>query len=228
MAFVSVAEAAHRLGVSASRVHQRIQDGSLPAIRVGRQWAIDEALLHQVSSRPGQPLSRRAAWAVLALAATPPDEELAASEFVRDLKLAPSEWSRARKRLADILGAPAPEDLLRAWLRRRAERRVFRASPPDLADIRGDQRLLLSGLSHPESAMASPDVAEGYLARADLDAFVDRYLLVEAADRRGNVVLHVADRRPEAVWPLLLAADLAEHQQPREAGRARELVEALR
>jgi hypothetical protein len=76
--------------------------------------------------------------------------------------------------------------------------------------------------------MASPDVAEGYLARADLDAFVDRYLLVEAADRRGNVVLHVADLRPEAVWPLLLAADLAEHQQPREAGRARELVEALR
>ena len=227
MAFVSVAEAAHRLGVSASRVHQRIQDGSLPAIRVGRQWAIDEALLHQVSSRPGQPLSRRAAWAVLALAA-PHDEELAASALVRDLKLAPSEWSRARKRLADLLGAPAPEDLLRAWLRRRAERLVFRASQPDLADIRGDRRLLLSGLSHRQSDMASPDVAEGYLARADLDAFVDRYLLVEAADRRGNVVLHVVDRRPEAVWPMLLAADLAEHQQPRAAGRARALVEALR
>src|SRR5215213_3166975 len=216
MALVSVAEAAERLGVSASRVHQRIQDGSLPAIRVGRQWAIDEALLHQLSSRPGQPLSRRAAWAVLALAH---DEELADSELVRDLKLAPSEWSRARKRLADILGSPVPEDLLRAWLRRRAERRVYQASQPDLADIRGDRRLLLSGLSRPESAMASPDVAEGYLARADLVAFVDRFLLVEAADRRGNVVLHVADRRPEAVWPLLLAADLAEHQQPREAGR---------
>jgi excisionase family DNA binding protein len=227
MTFVSVAEAASRLGVSASRVHQRIADGSLPAIRVGRQWAIDEALLHQVSSRPGQPLSRRAAWAVLVLAA-PQDEELAASELVRDLKLAPSEWSRARKRLADILGAPAPEDLLQAWLRRRAERRVFRASQRDLADIRGDRRLLLSGLSHPQSEMASLAVAEGYLARADLDDFVDRYLLVEAADRRGNVVLHVHDRRPEAVWPLLVAADLAEHQQPREAGRARELVEDLR
>jgi excisionase family DNA binding protein len=227
MALVSVAESAHRLGVSASRVHQRIQDGSLPAIRVGRQWAIDEALLHQVSSRPGQPLSRRAAWAVLALAAHD-EEELADSGLVRDLNLAPSEWSRARKRLADILGAPVPEDLPGAWLRRRAERRVFRASPRDLADIRGDRRLLLSGLSHPVSAMASPDGAEGYLARADLDAFVDRYLLVEAADRRGNVVLHVADRRPEAVWPLLLAADLAEHHQPREAARARELVDALR
>jgi excisionase family DNA binding protein len=197
MALVSVAESAHRLGVSASRVHQRIQDGSLPAIRVGRQWAIDEALLHQVSSRPGQPLSRRAAWAVLALAAHD-EEELADSGLVRDLNLAP------------------------------AERRVFRAAQPDLADIRGDRRLLLSGLSHPVSAMASPDGAEGYLARADLDAFVDRYLLVEAADRRGNVVLHVADRRPEAVWPLLLAADLAEHHQPREAARARELVDALR
>lgn len=69
---------------------------------------------------------------------------------------------------------------------------------------------------------------EGYLARADLDAFVDRYLLVQAADRRGNVVLHTADRRPEAVWPLLLAAGLAEHQQPRQAGTARALVEDLR
>src|SRR3954470_15567072 len=85
--------------------------------------------LHQVSSRPGRPLSRRAAWAVLALAA-PNDEEVVDSELVRDLRLAPSGWSRARKRLADILGAPVPEDLLRAWLRRRAERRVFRASQP--------------------------------------------------------------------------------------------------
>jgi len=146
---------------------------------------------------------------------------------MRKLQLSPTEWSRARKRLADIRNAPHPEDLLRAWLQRRAERRVFRASPRDLADIRADPRLLLSGLSHPDSAMAAPDVAEGYLAKSELDAFIDRYLLVEAPDRRGNVVLHVAERRPESVWPLLLAADLAEHQQPRESGRARELVAEL-
>lgn len=225
MSRISVAEAAQRLALSVSRVHQRIADGSLPAVRVGRQWSIDESLLDQVSRRPGQPVSRRAAWAVLALSTGA--SQAGASELMRKLQLSPTEWSRARKRLADIRNAPHPEDLLRAWLQRRAERRVFRASPRDLADIRADPRLLLSGLSHPDSAMAAPDVAEGYLAKSELDAFIDRYLLVEAPDRRGNVVLHVAERRPESVWPLLLAADLAEHQQPRESGRARELVAEL-
>jgi excisionase family DNA binding protein len=226
MALVSVAEAAHRLGVSLSRVHQRIANGSLPAVRVGNQWEIDESLLHQVSSRRGQPLSWRGAWAVLALAS---DDAFpgGASELVQDMNLSPSEWSRARKRLAAIRDEADPAELLRAWLKRRADRRVFRASSRDLADIREDPRLLLSGVSHPGSAMASPEVVEGYLAKEELDRFIDRYLLVEAADRRGNVVLHVVERRPESVWPLLLAADLAEHHEPRESGRARELVAEL-
>lgn len=226
MAFISVAEAAQRLGVSLSRVHQRIGDGSLPAVRVGNQWEIDESLLQQVSSRRGQPLSRRGAWAVLALAS---DDAFpgAASELVRDMNLSPSEWSRARKRLAAIRDEEDPAELLRAWLKRRADRRVFRASSRDLADIREDPRLLLSGVSHQGSAMASPEIVEGYLADEELASFVDRYLLVEALDRRGNVVLHVAERRPDLVWPLLLAADLAEYQEPRQSGRARELVADL-
>lgn len=75
--------------------------------------------------------------------------------------------------------------------------------------------------------MASPEVVEGYLAKEKLESSLDRYLLIEAADRRGNVVLHVVEQRPEFVWPLLLAADLAEHQEPRQLGRARELVAEL-
>lgn len=238
MALISVAEAAKRLDVTPVRVRQRIADGSLHAVRIGHRWAIDEALLHQLSARPpGQPLSQRAAWALLALSAdAPAASDLVArpkqpardSELVQRLFLAPSEWSRARRRLAVLLAAPLPDDLLRAWLRRRAERRVYRAAERDLADVRADRRMLPSGVSHPNSGVAAAGMAEGYLARDDLAAFVDDYLLVEAPDGRGNVVLHVASERPPSVWPLLLAADLADYHRPRESGQARQLVAGLR
>ena len=42
--------------------------------------------------------------------------------------------------------------LMRAWFRNRAERRLCRASPDDLSDLRCDVRFALSGLSHPRSA----------------------------------------------------------------------------
>lgn len=88
--------------------------------------------------------------------------------------------------------------------------------------------MLPSGLSHADSGIAGADIAEGYLASNDLAGFVDDYLLVEAPDGRGNVVLHVAPERPVSVWPLLLAADLADHHQPRESDQARQLVAGLR
>ncbi len=40
---MSVAQSAERLGVSVSRIHQRIADGSLVAERIGAQWVIDES-----------------------------------------------------------------------------------------------------------------------------------------------------------------------------------------
>lgn len=40
------------------------------------------------------------------------------------------------------------------------------------------------------------------------------------------MILHVAPARPEALVPILLAADLAEHHGPRESLRAGELADA--
>jgi excisionase family DNA binding protein len=49
---ISVAEAADRLGVHRTRVNQMIDDGLLPATRVGRSYIIRASDLDSVRSRP--------------------------------------------------------------------------------------------------------------------------------------------------------------------------------
>jgi excisionase family DNA binding protein len=234
---ISVAEAAERLGVGVPRIHQRIADGSLPAVRVGSQWVIDEASLPLVSesTAPGRPLSRRSAWALLAVSEA---DQGALSE------LAPAERSRARSRLRHLLAESlsdhplseaqvhAAASQLRSLLRNRAERRLYRAAPRDLPDLRDDNRVALSGLSHPRSGIASGHLVEGYIAAHNIDGVIDDYLLTSAvADRDANVILHVASANvpitADDVGPLLLAADLAEHRGPREEARATELLKEI-
>jgi len=230
MGAVSVAQAAQRLGVSVPRIHQRIADGSLVAERIGFQWVVDERSLLRVQerSRPGRPYSARSAWAVIAV-----------SEEDRDRKRPgrPAASSRAKMQLNRLLepaampasGEEAIANLavsLRSMFRNRAQRRLLRASPADLADLRADDRwALLVDLG--ASGIASADV-EGYLRESDVDGVVRDYLLVEA-DSDANVVLHVI---PDVQYPypesrLRLAADLAEHRAPREEARAAELLHEL-
>jgi excisionase family DNA binding protein len=230
MGAISVAQAAERLGVSVPRIHQRIADGSLLAERIGSQWVVDErSLLHvQERSKPGRPHSARSAWAVIA-----------ASEDDRDRMRpsGPAAWARARMQLNRLLepavnaagDEEAVSDLavsLRSVFRNRAKRRLLRAAPADLADLRADDRWAM--LVDPgASGIASPDV-EGYLGESRVDGVVRDYLLVEAASD-ANVVLHVI---PDAQHPypasrLRLAADLAEHRGPREEARAVELLHEL-
>jgi hypothetical protein len=121
--------------------------------------------------------------------------------------------------------------LLRSWLRNRAARRLYRASPLDLPDLRADERVLLSGLSHPQSGIASGDLVEGYVRAGDLDPLVQAYLLIPVAAGAAPVILHVMPAEaPDDLRDiplLLLAADLAEHRGPREEARAAELLREL-
>lgn len=67
---IAVSEAAERLGVHASRVRQLIEDGSLPARKVGSVWMVDaDDVVHRLQKprRAGRPLSARRAWALLLL-----------------------------------------------------------------------------------------------------------------------------------------------------------------
>jgi excisionase family DNA binding protein len=210
MASVSVAEAAKRLGVGVSRIHQRIADGSLRAERIGSQWVVDELSLLRVAERhrPGRPLSARSAWAIIALAEG--DEESLRA-------LAPGERARARSRLAALLtladDAPKHEqDVRRVAL-------VLRAVPA----LREDPRWK-SIISPAASGIASTDV-DGYVSSQDLNPLAEEFLLMPA-DSGANVVVHVLPHGQKA-YPgsrLLLAADLAEQRGPREELRAAELL----
>lgn len=240
MAQISVAEAAGRLGVNVQRVHQRIADGSLPAERIGHQWTIDEADVARLAGRPtGRPLSARSAW-VLALVAA---EHLAPEPLTTPYVAAP-ERSRARARLRHLLddahdlsimsdqesAASQLAARLRSLLRRRTDRRLFHVSSRDLADLRSDDRVALSGVSLPESGISAEDIVEGYTARDDVKPLVDDYLLLDSDHRSANVVLHVVDPTTmpsQAVGPsnwLLMAADLAEYHRPRETARAVQIL----
>ena len=235
MGQLSVAEAARRLGVGVPRVHQRIANGSLPATRVGSQWIIDEAALVSLaeSGAPGRPLSQRSAWALVAVSQA--DQRILKA-------LAPVERSRARDRLCRLLalatGAPSEAQihavaaLLRSWLRHRAGRRLYSASPRDLPDLREDDRTVLSGVSQARSGMASGNLVEGYVGADDLAAIIDDYLLSPITNGRNtNVVLHIGSGIfPVAIGgiaPLMLAADLAEHRGPREESLAAEILREI-
>ncbi|NYG59415.1 excisionase family DNA binding protein [Nocardioides daedukensis] len=233
MARISVAEAAAQLGVGPQRVHQRIQDGSLPAERIGSRWVIDEKHLHRIagSRAPGRPLSERSGWALIAVAAGD-------SDLLQDLS-APDR-SRARARLRSLLSAAYDIDdprevgrLLSTALRNRANRRCYRAAAPDLPDLREDHRILLSGLSHPDSGLTAGDVVEGYMSIDDLDDVMQEYLLRDVDEDRANVFLHIVppDAQPRRLGnrarKLLLAADLAQHDGPRELHRAVDVLREL-
>lgn len=215
MAQISAAEAAERLGVSKRRILARIEDGSLPAERVGNQWAINPA--DAVPGKPSRPMSNAMAWALVAHLAGDSPAWVSAGERYR-----------LKERSARLIAAEDPAALLRGWLSRRARRLKMQVAAADLPDLRQDQRLLLSGVSAPGSGIVAEGVVEGYVSPADFDGLVNEFFLIDADGRNGNVVLHVVDEIPDSnvlhqSWALL-AADLAEHSGARERGRVVELL----
>ena len=237
MAKMSVPQAAAELGVSVARVRQRIDEGSLVAEKVGGRWLVDLASSGS-ADRPqrGRPVHPESVWyslLALRLAAQVDLPELEGSKLdllSPDLvaeanKISPASRHRAVARLSAAIAREDHDDIL-AWLRNRGERRVYQAAMADLQPLREDDRLLPSGLSHPDSGMSDPRVAEGYVAVADIDAVVaDHWLERPSIDQRPNVFVHVVPALPSRIGALLLAADLAEHEGPRERRRAHELLD---
>ncbi len=230
MVFVSVSEAAHLIGVSVPRIHQRIADGSLRAQRIGAQWVIDELSLLRIAERrrPGRPLSTRSAWAIVA---TSLDDQPALTG------LAHAERVRARARWDSLLESAsrysATEDdvrylstTLRSVFRNRAPRLQRTAAAADLSRLRQDRRW--QALVSPAQTGIASATVEGYLTADDLDPLSREYLLVPV-DTDANVVIHVlpAGQHPYPSSTLRLAADLADHRSPREELRAAELLRSL-
>jgi excisionase family DNA binding protein len=234
---MSVPEAAAELGVSVARVRQRIDEGSLVAEKVGGRWLVDLASSAS-ADRPqrGRPVLPESVWyslLALQLAAqvdvpkiAMPKIGILSQDLVAEAeKISPASRHRAVARLSEAIAREDHEAIL-SWLRNRGERRVYKAAMADLPSLRDDDRLLLSGLSHPDSGMSDPRVAEGYVAAVDMDAVAaDHWLERPSIDERPNVFVHLVPARPSRIGALLLAADLAEHEGPRERRRAHELLD---
>lgn len=198
------------MGVSVARARRLAADGRVRGRLVGGRWLVDAASLPS-SARRSRPMSPRMAWALVVL-----------SDGGKPDWVEPRESYRLRRALERLAADDEPELLLRSWLASRAERR--RLSAPDAQALRSDARVVLSGLSDERTGLSAVGDVEGYVRADDADAVIRDHLLIDAAPS-ADVVLHVSPLLPEAPVPLLLvAADLAEHDGPRELARARELI----
>jgi excisionase family DNA binding protein len=215
-----VREAAEQLGVAPRRVRALIQDGRLPARRLGRSWAIDssEDSWDGGSRRPGRPLRSANAWALLAiLHGSSPDW------------VAPAVRSRLKKRASD-----------RAWVEaalRHGEPRAdvlrWRVLAPDLERIPLEFPLIPGGLSANDPGIdVLPIGAEvdAYVSPRIVSSIRSRFRPLESADA-SNLILRV----PSDEWVLqqerapssVVAADLLDHPDPRVSRAARRLLRDL-
>lgn len=207
---IALVEAARMMGVSAERARQLAREGRLGARLVGGRWLVDAASVPSASRR-GRPMSSRIAWALVEISSGGSAEWIEARESYR-----------LRQALGRLVADDEPELLLRSWLASRADRELLSASEIDA--VRADPRLVLSGVSDERSGLSAAADVEAYVRADDAPAVRRDHLLLDAGSR-ANVVLHVSPLLPDGPVPvLLLAADLAERDGPRELSRARELI----
>ncbi|KUM40881.1 helix-turn-helix domain-containing protein [Arthrobacter sp. EpRS71] len=223
---LSIPELAKRLNVNESRARQLVQSGRIRGQRVGGRWIVEEA--NAVQYRPGKPagrpLSERSAWQLMSCFW----ENSPQHSLLEYLEPSPVEKHRLKERISRLQGSPDPLNLLAAWLANRAERFEFSSSQDDIAELREDKRIHLSGVSHPRSGLLANSEVEAYVRRSDLKDIVKDWFLVEPSPgKRANVILRAAEQVPDELPPLVVAADLAERPGVREQQAAREILRSI-
>lgn len=218
---LSVTEVSNRIGVTGSRVRQLIAAGDLPATRVGRAWVLDDADVERYSPRrQGRPITEASAWAFL--------QHLSGSGSIdvsREVRAQHERWAEDLRLLPDLnLINP-----FMALVRNRATRTALAADREDLEALRSDERLVLSGISHPETHLLVNEEVEGYVARRDFNKIQREFLLIPPTFGRdyAPVVLHVSDAIPRPLPDAAVAADLAEHRGVREIDEAIRILRRL-
>lgn len=222
---LSIPQLAKRLNISESRARFLVQSGRIRGQRVGGRWVIDEvdAAQYRAGAPAGRPLSERSAWQLMMhlwAAKTGP--------FNPDLDLSPVERYRLNRRVHRLEEFSDSIDPLVAWLANRAKKFEFSSSPADIAELREDPRIHLTGVSHRLSGLLTNSEIEAYVQRDDFDALVEEWFLVRATPgKRPNVLLRVAAHVPDELPPLAVAADLAERPGFREQQAAREILRSI-
>ena len=219
LGYLTVAEAAARLGVTADAVRRLIRANELAADRIGRSYVVrldDVERRADLAPTGGRRLTPAHAWGLLALAAGDPAPWLDRATRYR------------LRRLLEERGLAR----LRSRLTARARMARYRAHPSQLAGLRSDPALMLSGVSAASQlklGLLAGDMVDGYVDALDLDKLILGYHLRESRDP--NVVLRVvptftdARPRPHIAPVSAVVLDLIDDPDPRtrEAGE-RELA----
>lgn len=207
-----VSEFARLKGISRSRAYALAHSGALPSqiLSDGTILLEESALLWE--PRVSRPLSERMAWALL--------NELS-GEPTNDLRDA--ERARVRQHVQDIAESEKPAIALASKVSRRSVPIRFRISADDIADLRADGRVALSGVGAPGSGMVAGDQLEGYVRPEHISDLQGDYLL--SKDPEGSVLLRVTERGQ--VLESVIAADLADRGQAREVREANAILGRL-
>lgn len=238
--WLSVAEAAERLHVSAAHVRRLIGEGDLPAARMARAWFIDPVAIarrQQRAARRGRALNPSVAWRLLLLlnqqGQSPVDDSTQDDSHAWE-GLSGVQRHRLRSLLADLPDGPTLASLLRG----RAQRQLMRAHPGILDRLIADYRVR-PGAGRAAAARGAGLAAGGrellYVCAADVADVRDRYRL--RPDPAGNVELAVIPAgvpdelvpTPGEPVPLSVAwVDLLEDPDRRASGAAWDWVEGMR
>jgi excisionase family DNA binding protein len=219
MNLISVDQAAQGLGVSPRRVRALIASKRLPAVRIGRNWALDRNLLRPHGRLGGgRPITADNAWGLLALlsGSQAPWLDVFSRSRLKQ-RLLNREWREKALQFSE------PRFRVYNW-------RVLRA---DLQKLQG-YGLVRSGLAAriPGFDIVPMDnVLDGYVSSKAL-AQIEKELRPTKSPYDPNVILRV----PSQPWVLsqgpvapsaVVAADLLAHPDSRVARAGRKLLQAI-
>lgn len=221
--WLSVTEAAERLGVSDRQVRNLLECSQLDAQRIGRTWAVSAESVRaraQEEVSLGRPLSAATAWRLLARVDAALRGELATVVEHGD--------RRVRHRLRRLQAALPPVELWDQWMRRRADLSRVRFHPGVVPRVLADRRVVRADPSHTLGVRVS-DLVPVYVDQADSAGLLSKYRgqPVELGDASAVNVMSVPELPDGIDWrsqvEVASLLDLAGHPYPRvrHAARAR-------
>lgn len=212
VAFITVEQAACRLGISSRAVTSLAVSGKIDGLKHGNTWLLDARSVERrgrQNASPGRPLSPHLAWAVLLLASDEPAADLVAWQ--------PHHLSRARHWLQ---GHPLSE--FADQLRSRADSECFHGHPSELSRLLDRDDVLRTGVSAAETVRlhGGPPQVEFYAPASHRSRIVADHALeagsgpIQARWVSEKLWPALADRGDAAPRAAVLV-DLLENDDPR-------------
>jgi excisionase family DNA binding protein len=230
--WLSVAEAAERLGISVQRVRQLLHAGDLDGRKGPGGWIVVENAVRAREQAPppaGRPLSSHMAWLVVA--------QLRAADSRPESGVDLEPDRRDRYRLRHLLIHRGLERDWAFWLSRRAVMAHYWVHPGVIQSVLNDPRVSVSGADVAAAAgaeIAGGDVSDLYLSSEALPGVIDDYGL--QSDPAGQLQIHLwrpgsgAENvlRPGKPVPVVLAAlDLLSAPDSRARHWARDFIQQI-